>query len=108
MFSKHDESIFFYRLLLTGVPAIINSLSGVILSCISLNCYTKCRESSLNLPNKMLYQRQLKEKSVNLGAICPFKYTNAIVSDTKVFVISPVSNNSFIESVRFRSIRKAL
>lgn len=32
----------------------------------------------------------------------------AIVSDAKVLVISPVSNNSFIESVRFRSIRKAL
>ena len=31
-----------------------------------------------------------------------------IVSDAKVLVISPVSNNSFIESVRLRSIRKAL
>lgn len=31
----------------------------------------------------------------------------AIVSDAKVFVISPVSNNSFIESVKLRSIRKA-
>ena len=32
----------------------------------------------------------------------------AIVSDAKVFVISPVSNNSFIESVRLRSMRNAL
>ena len=29
-----------------------------------------------------------------------------IVSDTKFLVISPVSNNSFIESVRLRFIRK--
>lgn len=31
----------------------------------------------------------------------------AIVSDAKVLVISPVSNNSFIESVRLRSMRNA-
>lgn len=30
-----------------------------------------------------------------------------LVYDAKVLVISPVSNNSFIESVKLRSIRKA-
>ena len=32
----------------------------------------------------------------------------AMVSDAKIFVISPVSNNSFIESVRLRSIESTL